>query len=138
MRAILLTLGWLGAGAGLYLMVVSLDVYWNLFNWHPELDLIAWGFLVGIFAVLVALRLLAGATNDRVSRVVSLVVCLALLVLAVYVLPREPLTGGVFGRDHSSALWYRSGRSIVLSLPSAFWVLGLFRLRRGARLARVG
>ena len=43
-RAILLTVGWLLAAAGLYVALVGLELYWNLYDWQPRLDLNASGF----------------------------------------------------------------------------------------------
>jgi hypothetical protein len=126
-RAILLSLGWLLAAAGLYAALVTLELYWNLYDWQPKLDLVALGLILGMFAVLAAIRLLARAGCDRFSRGVSLAICLALLALAVYVVPPEPLTQGLFGREAPSPLWYRAGRFVVLALPSAFWGLGFMR-----------
>src|SRR5438132_8433882 len=83
-RALLLSLGWLVAAMGLYVAVVVLEFYWNFFDWQPELDLRAWFFFVGMVCALVATRFLAWAARDRLSQGVSLVLCLALLVLAVY------------------------------------------------------
>ena len=55
-RAILLTLGWLLAAAGLYVALVMLELYWNLYDWQPGLDLRALGLIGGMVAVLVAIR----------------------------------------------------------------------------------
>ena len=126
-RAILLSLGWLLSAAVLYAALVALELYWNLYDWQPKLDLIALGLILGILAVLAAIRLLARAGKDRFSRGVSLAICLALLALAVYVVPAEPLTQGLFGREASSPFWYRAGRFVVLALPGVFWGLGCVR-----------
>ena len=126
-RALLLSLSWLVAAMGLYVAVVILEFYWNFFDWQPELDLRAWFFFVGMVCALVATRFLAWAARDRLSQGVSLVLCLALLVLAVYAFPPEPITHGLFAREQPSPLWYRAGRFVVLALPGAFWALALRR-----------
>ena len=63
----------------------------------------------------------------------SLAACLALLALAVYVLPPEPMTQGLFAREARSPLWYRAARFVLLALPGVFWGLGeLHRRKRSA------
>ena len=129
-RAILLTLCWLLAAAGLYVALVMLELYWNLYDWQPELDLRALGLFCGMVAVLAAIRILARADGNRFSRGVSLVICLALLALGIYVFPAEPITHGMFARETPSPLWYRAGRFVLLALPSVFWGLGMHRWRK--------
>jgi hypothetical protein len=129
-RAILLTLGWLLAAAGLYVALVMLELYWNLYDWQPILDLKGSGLIFGILAVLAVIWFLARASHARFSQVVSLAACLALLAIAVYVLPPEPMTQGLFARKAPSPLWYRAVRFVLLALPSVFWALGRMRQRK--------
>jgi hypothetical protein len=131
-RAILLTLGWLVAAAGLYVALVMLEIYWNLFDWQPRLDLKATGLIFGILAVLAVIRFLARASCDRFSQGMSLAACLALLALAVYVFSPEPITQGLFARESPSPLWYRAARFVALALPSVYWGLGWLRRRKRA------
>src|ERR1017187_8893530 len=126
-RPLLLALGWLMSAAGLYAALVMLELYWNLFDWQPKLDLRALGLIIGIIALLAAIRFLARASNDRFSQVVSLVACLAMFGLGVYVSLPEPMTQGLFAREAPSPFWYRAGRLALLALPSVFWGLGLRR-----------
>ena len=134
-RAILLILAWLMAAAGLYAGLVALEFYWNVWDWQPNLDLIAWGLMSATFAFVLAMRLLAPASRDRMSQFVSLVLCVALLVLGCYVLAPEPLTQGLFARERSSPFWYRFGRLVVLALPTVVWVRGLVVRRAHAARA---
>jgi hypothetical protein len=129
-RAILLTLGWLLAATGLYVALVMLELYWNLTDWQPKLDSNASGLMTGILALLAAIGFLARASGDRFSQGLSLAICLALLALAVYVVPPEPMTQGLFARESPSPLWYRAARFVALALPSVFWGLGLLRRRK--------
>ena len=126
-RAMLLTLGWLLASAGLYVALVILELYWNLYDWEPKLDSHSTVLILGMLAVLVAIWFLARASSDLLSRGVSGTICLALLALGVYVFLPEPITHGLFAREMPSPLWYRAGRFVVLALPSVFWGLGLLR-----------
>ena len=125
-RTILLTLGWLAAALGLYAALLGLELCWNLYNWQPRLDTDSMGLIGGALSFLVAIRFLAGATRDGVSQGVAWLTCLALLALAVYVLPPEPLTTGLFARTVASPLWYRAGRFLLLVLPSMFLGRGLW------------
>lgn len=130
LRALLLMVGWLLAVVGLYAAVVILELYWNFFDWQPKLNLKTWSSLVGIFCAVAAIRYLALATHDRISRGVSLVLCQSLLALGIYVCPVEPITKGLFAREKPSPLWYRAGRVVVLAVPSAFWMFALQRQRK--------
>src|ERR1035437_727028 len=131
-RAILLSLGWLLAAAGPYAALVMWELYWNLYDWQPKLDLNASGLIFGMLALLAAIRLLARASGNRFSRGSSLVICLALLALAVYVFPPEPRSSGLFAREAPSPFWYRAARFAVLALPSAFWSRGVTRRPPGS------
>ena len=131
-RSILLVAGWLLSVVGLYAAVLILELYWNFFDWQPELNLKTWGSLAAMFCALVAMRFLAWATRDRISQGVSLVLCLSHLALGIYVFPAEPITQGLFARERPSPLWYRAGRFFVLAGPAAFWILALRRRRKTA------
>jgi len=126
-RAILLILGWLMAAFVLWLLLVALEVYWNLYNWQPKLDWRALGLGFAMCLVLAGIWMLAHATRQHAARGVSLVVCFALLALAAYVFPPEPLTVGLFARERSSPLWYRVARLAVLVLPTLFWIMNRLR-----------
>ena len=133
-RAILLSAGWLLAGAGLHVAFVILELYWNLYNWQPVVDWRASGLILGVLALLAVIRCLARVSRDRISQGVSLVICLSLLAVAVYVFSPEPPTQGLFAREAPSPLWYRAARLVLLGLPSSFWALGLLpRWKRPAR-----
>ena len=135
-RTILLTLAWVVASLGLYAALVALEFYWNVWDWQPNLDPIAWGLLVAVFGFVFAMRLLASATRDRMSQAVSLLLCAALLALGFYVLAPEPLTQGLFARERSSPFWYRFGRLVVLALPTVVWARGwVLRKAHNARAA---
>ena len=123
-RAVLVTCCWLIGALGLYVALVMLELYWNFYDWQPKVDFKAFGLIFGMLAILAAIHCLARASCDRLSQSVSLMACLALLALAVYVLPPEPLTGGLFARSAASPFWYRGARFVVLALPGLFWVLG--------------
>ena len=121
-RAIVLIVGWTVAFLSLYLGLVALELYWNLFDWLPRLDLRSLGLVIILLAALAATWWLARLSMDCGSRIFSLVGCLALIALGVYVLPPEPQPHGLFsGRSHSP-LWYRGGRLVVFSCPGFFWV----------------
>jgi hypothetical protein len=136
-RSLLLCLAWLASAAVLYVLALVLELVWNLYDWQPSLDWQALGPLLGMAALLAGMRRLAKAAGDRVSRAVSLVMCLALLALAVYVLPPEPPGHGLFARQTPSPFWYRGGRLVVLALPGVFWCLGFRHRRVGVQAAQV-
>jgi hypothetical protein len=123
-RPFLLVLGWLAAALCLWALLVVLEVYWNLYDWQPELDARSLGVGLGVCVALAGMLLLARARGQRAARGVSLAICLALLGLAVYVFAPEPLTAGLFARERSSPAWYRASRFFVLAAPTLFWVLG--------------
>ncbi len=123
-RAFVITLGWLIASTGLYLAVLGLELYWNLYDWQPRVDWKAIGLVIVMLGILLAIRMLARASRDRFSRSVALVECLVLLSLAIYVFPAEPLTQGLFARTTASPFWYRAARLSVMGLPTILWALG--------------
>jgi hypothetical protein len=135
-RTILIVLGWVITAAALYLLLVGLELYWNLYTWQPRPDLLGSGLLLGAVLAVAAAWFFARASRDRISRGVSLVICCALLALAVYLLPPEPFTEGLFSRELPSPLWYRASRSLLLAAPAAFWILTLRTSR--ANFAQTG
>ncbi len=127
LRTFLLSLGWLAVAIWLYAVMLGLELDWNLVDWVPRFDGRTGILLAAGVAGLVVAWCLAGANRTRVLQVFSFVACLALMGVAIYVLPAEPLTHGLFARTSPSPLWYRAGRLLVMALPGAFW---LARLRR--------
>src|SRR5215471_12085200 len=109
-RAMLLIPGWLVVTLGLYVALVALELYWNIFNWRLRLDWVAAGLNMAVFLPLIATWFLARATRDIITQIVSLALCLTLLGLGIYIWPREPLTQGLFARETASPIWYRTGR----------------------------
>jgi len=126
-RAVLLILGWLVAALSLWALLVVLEVYWNLYDWQPILDLRSVGLGFGICLAVAGMLLLALAPRQHAACIVSLIICFALLALAVYVLPPEPTTSGLFARERPSPAWYRFGRFVLLAAPMMCWVIGLLR-----------
>jgi hypothetical protein len=111
-------------------LLVILELYWNLFDWQPRIDSKAMGLVAGLCSAVIAMFLLSQINQGRLSQFVSLLLCLALLALAVYVFPAEPITQGMFGRREASPLWYRAARFVVMVLPLSFWVRGFLRRRK--------
>ncbi len=124
-RAILLIIGWTFAAAALYVTLVSLELYWNLYDWQPRFGLAALVLGATVCALLAAFWLLARVSVKPLVRVWSFALSLALLALGVYVVPREPLKQGLFAREQSSPLWYRASGLAVLACPAFLWCLAL-------------
>ena len=123
-RTLVILVGWIAAAVTLSYAIAGLDFHWNFFNWSPTWDVGAIVAGLVILSALVGIWFLANATRDSISRVVSVLVCLILVVFAAaYVLPAEPATGGFLGRSTPSPLWFRGGCFLLLSLPSVFWLL---------------
>ncbi len=129
-RSVLLAVAWIAAALGLYIALVVLELYWNLYDWQPVMDLKALGLVCGAGSVLVAMAFLARTRCHAPVRWFSFVICLALLALGLYVLPREPTTQGLFAREHPSPAWYREARLILLVAPSLLWGAGFLRRRK--------
>ena len=122
-RTVFLIAGWVLLAVALYLPLLLLDVYWNIVTWRPEWDGTALFLLVWIGAAAAGCYWMARASRDRLTRVVSLLICMALLALGVYVCRAEPMSFGMFGRETSSPWWYRAGRLLVLGTPALLWCL---------------
>jgi hypothetical protein len=114
----------------LYLALLAIELYWNLFDWRPRADLTSFGACGGITFLVVGIWFLAQARGDAVTRTASLLACLALFALGVHAGRPEPPGQGLFARDTPSPFWYRGSRLIVMTLPAAFWIYGLRRNRR--------
>src|SRR5262245_40418537 len=109
-RAILLTLGWLAAASAFWCASMCFYLRWNALTWAPTWDGAAALGALGSLAVLAGIWFLARVTRDRVSRIVSLLLCLLVVGFAVvFVLPAEPLSEGFLGRGRASPLWFRGG-----------------------------
>ena len=129
-RPFILIVGWLGAIGMLYAAVMSISLYWNLFTWRPVLDfkVLACGLVMA--GALVMIWFLARSTRDKAIQVVSLIGCLSLLGVAIFWFPLEANNSGFLGRSRPSPLWFRGGRVLLASLPSAFWLWGWFGSRK--------
>jgi hypothetical protein len=118
----LLILGWLGCALSLYLGLVALDFYWNVPDWQPRFDGIVMGIFAPITLSILGVAFLSRCSKDRLTKSIAVLLCLALVGLAVYVIPPEPLKPGFLGRESSSPLWYRLGR-LGLTLSLCFLLL---------------
>lgn len=130
LRSALNILGWCLTTIGLYAGLVALDLYWNLPAWEPRGDSIGWFLVAWLAAMLAAFWFLSRAAVNRLARVFALVICMALVALAIYIVPEEPTHQGLFARPCASPLWYRGGAAVILILPALFWVRQSLRLRK--------
>ena len=135
-RAALVAFGWLFAAATLYLVLLLLELYWNLFQWDPKWDARTVGMLGLVSGVVVLTAFLARGSQHPFTRVLSGLLSAALLSLGFYVLPAEALTEGLFARTAPSPFWYRGTRCVVMGLPLLFWLLAFRRSNTSDRLAR--
>ena len=121
-RSVLLSLGWLLAGALLFLCLILIDFAWSFLSFNPRLDPLSSLALSGIVASLVGCGRLAKATKDHPSLIVSLITCLLLLVLGATGFPRELIAFLLEGNPVPDVLWFRSGLALVALLPLIFWL----------------
>ena len=131
-RTALLVLGWILASLALYAALLGLELHWNFFDWSPRFDFAAGGLLLGVLLALTVIWFIAQTAQPTALRLLSLVLVSALVGLAIYVVPAEPKSEGLFGRQLPSPFWYRAGRLLFLCCPSAFWFWAFFRSRRDA------
>ena len=68
-RAFLLLLGWLVAAFALWVLLVGLELYWNLYTWQPKLDSRALGLGLGVGLAVGIVRHLFGAPGYSCLRV---------------------------------------------------------------------
>ncbi len=66
-RSMLLALGWISAALGLYTSLVILELYWNLYDWQPTVDLKVLGLTCVVCSMLLAMAFLArlGCHSDQ-------------------------------------------------------------------------
>ncbi len=134
MKNLLISLSWILATLGLYAALVVLEFLWNVPAWEPNAGVYSWLLIGGVAVLLAAFWCLGRASVNLATRLVSLVACLCLVGLAIYIMPAEPLKTGLFARLTASPLWYRGGRSLAMALPAVFWVMGWVRSRARASL----
>jgi hypothetical protein len=82
-RMIMTIIGWFAATGALVAVMFRLEFHLNFFNWSPEWDVEATLYGIGILTILACIWLLAKWTRDRVSQVVSILMCLTLAGVAV-------------------------------------------------------
>src|SRR5262249_14769049 len=90
-------------------------------TWRPTWDWRALLLLLWVAAVLLGFRTLARASGHPTVRIISLVICLSLFALGVYVTPAESLSSGMFGRVASSPFWSRTARLVLIAVPLCVW-----------------
>ena len=121
---VLRIVGCLLTSAGLIIWLICLDLHWNFFNLDLVFDLDAFGYLFLCVLTLIVMGITARHTTDRVSQVFSLIICLAMIVIAIQSLNPEPLSPDTFlGRNIVSPLWYRAIRFFILLIPCFFWII---------------
>lgn len=126
-RVVWLVVGWVAAGFAHYYAVLFLVMRWNFFDWSPKVDVVSVLLGAGITLTLVGIWFLAKTTRDRVSQIVSAVVCLLLArTLAMGFFGPERLSGGWLGRSEPSPWWFRGGLMVLFLLPAAFWLWHLW------------
>lgn len=133
-RMFLFTSGWIAACGALYLSLLLLDVYWNLVHWRFHWDADALALVAWMLVSLILIWFLAGVTRGA-SQNFALVLCVAIFGIGLYTCRGEPLSTGLFERLAPSPIWYRGSRTLVMSLPLAFWVT---RWRRRSKESRKG
>jgi hypothetical protein len=130
-RSLFLVPGWLISTAALCGLLAGLEAWWNRFDWKPRADWESLLLIAGLVVVIVVIWLLSRITRGIISRLVSLGLCVAVIVLGAghFQLNPEPVAPqssfpDVKGRTQASPEWYRAGRMVLLCLPA------VFRLRR--------
>ena len=129
-RNVLLIAGWIIVSLTLYGASVGLEVHWNLFDWLPRFDIAAGGLIMVVLLAVTAIWFLTRGLGNRWVQLFSLLVSLAFVALAIYVLPAEPKSEGLFGRELASPWWYRGSRLVFMCCPSFFWFRAFFCSRQ--------
>src|SRR5437867_1060347 len=114
-------IGWLAAIGVLLYAVLVLSFHWNFLDWSPKWDLEAVADFIGILMSLATIWFLGKASRDKVSRVVSVLLCVLVAGLAVFWYPAEARSEGFLGRTQPSPFWFRSGRVLLLCVPGLIW-----------------
>ena len=130
------TTGWIVGTVLLALSLTSIDAMLNLFNWHPDFSTETRLGLIFVTAALFIIWFTARRTRDVFSHFSALFVSICLAAFAIYTVWPEPRnTEGNFPflwRTASSPLWYRAGRSLILTLPLLLWWSLPRRLQRSS------
>jgi hypothetical protein len=123
-RSKLLIVGWFAVTVWLLFTLLRIEFKWNFFDWGLVMDADVIGCGIDILLALAAFWLLAKASRDKVTRVVSALICLALVCLAISALPSEVASqgGGFLTRSEPSPVWYRGGNALLMCVPAMFWI----------------
>ncbi len=123
-RRVLRLIGWLAAGVVLPIGWIRFDFDWSLFSFYPDLRFGTIEDIAIIVAAETAIWFLAKVNHDLPSRIVSLIICLFLgLVAAGYCYHAAQPGRGIFGGIREpDPLWYRTSMTSLLFLPCGFWI----------------
>lgn len=138
-----LIVGWLAACFLLFAALFLIDWELNLWDWDPDWD---WRISIlgtGVLTSITAIWFLARATRDRLSLIISLILCLALLLYGIGILPPEEVTtvsksgwdgffANLLARRSPSPFWFRGGIAVLTELPAVFWLAWTLRHRRNS------
>lgn len=117
-RAVVLTVLWFAAGCALLYSLVCLEINWNLFGFSPRWDGAVPGQLVCIFGSIAGTWFLAKTSRDRFSRAMSLLICVLLAGIAMFVFFYAERF--LLGRNELSPLWFRGCLTLLSCLPVIF------------------
>ncbi len=136
MKNVFISIAWIFAAIGMYGGFLGLEFCWNVPFWDPGESGAAWLIIAGLVLLLLLFWFLSQAPVNRVVRIFSLLICLSLVALAIYILPAEATKPGLFARPTPSALWYRGGRAVFLALPAVFWAIGFLQARSASERSK--
>jgi len=123
---------WIVAGVILFLSTINLLVNWNLMNWEPALEMETALCIAVIIAIEIFMVWMAKRTRGNFSIIVSLLVCVALVMLGTFWFTTfldesSQFDASIFSRQRKSPIWFRITFLSLYLIPLISWVLYPFR-----------
>jgi hypothetical protein len=132
MKALLYSILWIAAGVGLYCSTLYVMVSWNLFTWAPSLEWEPVLCTAAALSIVVFMVWVAKRTRGYIATVVSLLACVALVLLGIFWFVeflKEPsqFNGMIWSRRSLSPIWFRITFLSLFLIPLIAWFCYPFR-----------
>ena len=123
---------WIVAGVTLFLCTTALLVNWNLMNWEPALEMETALCIAVIIAIEIFTIWMAKRTRENFSIIVSLLVCVALVMLGTFWFTgfldeSSQFDGSIWSRKRKSPIWFRITFLSLYLIPLISWFRYPFR-----------
>lgn len=129
---------WIVAGVTLFLSTTALFMNWNLMNWEPTLEMETALYLAVIIAIEIFMVWMVKRTRGNFSIIVSLLVCVALVMLGTFWFTcfldeSSQFDASIWSRNRKSPIWFRITFLSLYLIPLISWFHYPFRNLKKSR-----